>query len=223
MFLKYLGINRIDRYIIGKFLSTYFFLILIIITIAIIFDYNEKIDKFTQSGVSFKNIVFEFYFNFIPYFVNLFSPLFVFISVIFFTSKLADKSEIIAMKAAGISYRRLLRPYFYSAILIGVMTFVLGAYIIPKGNVARVNFENTYLKKKKSTISENVQLQVAPGVVAYITQFDNETKRGFGFSLDKFENKQLKSRLTANVINYDTLAEKRYSWSVQQYTLREFK
>lgn len=222
-FLKKLGIYRIDRYIIGKFLSTYFFLILIIITIAIIFDYNEKIDKFTQSGVSFRNIIFDFYFNFIPYFVNLFSPLFVFISVIFFTSKLADKSEIIAMKAAGMSYKRLLRPYIFSAILIGVMTFVLGAYIIPKGNVARVDFENTYLKKKKSSITENVQLQVAPGVVAYITQFDNETKRGFGFSLDKFENKQLKSRLTANVINYDTLAEKRYSWSVQQYTLREFK
>ena len=222
-FLKKLGIYRIDRYIIGKFLSTYFFLILIIITIAIIFDYNEKIDKFTQSGVSFKNIIFDFYFNFIPYFVNLFSPLFVFISVIFFTSKLADKSEIIAMKAAGMSYKRLLRPYIFSAILIGVMTFVLGAYIIPKGNVARVDFENTYLKKKKSSITENVQLQVAPGVVAYITQFDNETKRGFGFSLDKFENKQLKSHLTANVINYDTLAEKRYSWSVQQYTLREFK
>ena len=222
-FLKKLGIYRIDRYIIGKFLSTYFFLILIIITIAIIFDYNEKIDKFTQSGVSFKNIIFDFYFNFIPYFVNLFSPLFVFISVIFFTSKLADKSEIIAMKAAGMSYKRLLRPYLFSAILIGLMTFVLGAYIIPKGNVARVDFENTYLKKKKSSITENVQLQVAPGVVAYITQFDNETKRGFGFSLDKFENKQLKSRLTANVINYDTLAEKRYTWSVQQYTLREFK
>ena len=222
-FLKKLGIYRIDRYIIGKFLSTYFFLILIIITIAIIFDYNEKIDKFTQSGVSFKNIIFDFYFNFIPYFVNLFSPLFVFISAIFFTSKLADKSEIIAMKAAGMSYKRLLRPYLFSAILIGLMTFVLGAYIIPKGNVARVDFENTYLKKKKSSITENVQLQVAPGVVAYITQFDNETKRGFGFSLDKFENKQLKSRLTANVINYDTLAEKRYTWSVQQYTLREFK
>ena len=222
-FLKKLGIYRIDRYIIGKFLSTYFFLILIIITIAIIFDYNEKIDKFTQSGVSFKNIIFDFYFNFVPYFVNLFSPLFVFISVIFFTSKLADKSEIIAMKAAGMSYKRLLRPYLFSAILIGLMTFVLGAYIIPKGNVARVDFENTYLKKKKSSITENVQLQVAPGVVAYITQFDNETKRGFGFSLDKFENKQLKSRLTANVINYDTLAEKRYTWSVQQYTLREFK
>lgn len=222
-FLKKLGIYKIDRYIIGKFLSTYFFLILIIITIAIIFDYNEKIDKFTQSGVSFKNIILDFYLNFIPYFVNLFSPLFVFISVIFFTSKLADKSEIIAMKAAGMSYKRLLRPYIFSAILIGVMTFVLGAYIIPKGNVARVDFENTYLKKKKSSITENVQLQVAPGVVAYITQFDNETKRGFGFSLDKFENKQLKSRLTANVINYDTLAEKRYSWSVQQYTLREFK
>jgi len=222
-FLKLIGINRIDRYIIGKFLSTYFFLIVIIITIAIIFDYNEKIDKFTQSGVSFQKIIFDFYFNFIPYFINLFSPLFVFIAVIFFTSKLADNSEIIAMKAAGISFKRLLRPYMYSAILIGAMTFVLGAYVIPKGNVSRVNFENTYLKKKKSSIAENVQLQVAPGVVAYITQFDNETKRGFGFSLDKFVNKQLVSRLTANIIRYDTLAEKRYSWSVQQYTLREFK
>jgi lipopolysaccharide export system permease protein len=222
-FLEVLGIKGIDRYIIGKFLSTYFFLILIVITIAIIFDYNEKIDKFTQSGVSFKNIILDFYLNFIPYFVNLFSPLFVFISVIFFTSKLAGNSEIIAMKAAGVSYKRLLRPYMYSAILIGSMTFYLGAYIIPEGNVARVNFENTYLKKKKSTIAENVQLQVAPGVVAYITQFDNETKRGFGFSLDKFENKQLKSRLTANIISYDTLAEKRYSWKIQQYSIREFK
>ena len=145
--LSKMQVKRLDRYIIVKFLSTYIFLITIIITIAIIFDFNERIDKFTQSHVSMQKVIFDYYLNFIPYFINLFSPLFVFIAVIFFTTKLADNSEIIAMKAAGMSFRRLLRPYMFSAALIAICTFVLGAYVIPKGNVAKVNFENTYIKK----------------------------------------------------------------------------
>ena len=215
-----LKIPRIDRYIIAKFLSTYIFLIAVIITIAIIFDFNEKIDKFTQSHASAQRIVFDYYLNFIPYFSNLFSPLFVFIAVIFFTSKLADNSEIIAMKAAGMSYKRLLRPYMFSACIIAVTTFMLGAYVIPKGNVARVDFENTYIKKKKSTSADNIQLQVDTGVVAYITHFDNETKSGYGFSLDKFSNKQLVSSLTAQSIQYDTLSDRRYSWTLRHYRIR---
>lgn len=221
--LSKMQVKRLDRYIIVKFLSTYIFLITIIITIAIIFDFNERIDKFTQSHVSMQKVIFDYYLNFIPYFVNLFSPLFVFIAVIFFTTKLADNSEIIAMKAAGMSFRRLLRPYMFSAALIAICTFVLGAYVIPRGNVAKVNFENTYIKKKRSTIVENVQLQVAPGVVAYISNFDNETKRGFGFSLDKFQGKKIVSRLTATTIQYDTLADNKYHWTLQQYNIREFK
>ena len=221
--LSKMQVKRLDRYIIVKFLSTYIFLITIIITIAIIFDFNERIDKFTQSHVSMQKVIFDYYLNFIPYFVNLFSPLFVFIAVIFFTTKLADNSEIIAMKAAGMSFRRLLRPYMFSAALIAICTFVLGAYVIPKGNVAKVNFENTYIKKKRSTIVENVQLQVAPGVVAYISNFDNETKRGFGFSLDKFQGKKIVSRLTATTIQYDTLADNKNHWTLQQYNIREFK
>lgn len=221
--LRALRPNRLDRYIIVKFLSTYLFLITIIITIAIIFDFNERIDKFTQSHVSMQKVIFDYYLNFIPYFVNLFSPLFVFIAVIFFTSKLADNSEIIAMKAAGMSFGRLLRPYMFSALLIAVTTFVLGAYVIPKGNVAKVNFENTYIKKKKSTIVENVQLQVDSGVVAYIAQFDNETKRGYGFLLDKFKNKQMVARLMASNIQYDTIAENKYTWTVTNYSIRQFK
>lgn len=213
-------ISRIDRYIITKFLSTYIFLIAIIITIAIIFDFNEKIDKFTQSHASMQKIIFEYYLNFIPYFSNLFSPLFVFIAVIFFTSKLADNSEIIAMKAAGMSYKRLLRPYMISAGIIAVTTFLLGAYVIPKGNVSKVNFENTYIKKKKITSADNIQLQVDSGVVAYITHFDNETKSGYGFSLDKFSNKQLVSSLTAHFIQYDTLSDHRYSWTLSHYRMR---
>lgn len=217
---SFFRISRLDRYIIFKFLTTYVFLIAIIITIAIIFDFNEKIDKFTKSHASVEKVVVDYYLNFIPYFSNLFSPLFVFISVIFFTSKLADNSEIIAMKAAGMSYKRLLRPYMIAACIIAVTTFLLGAYVIPRGNVAKVNFENTYLKKKKIATADNIQLQVDTGVVAYITHFDNDTKSGYGFSLDKFSNKQLVSSLTAQSIQYDTLSDHRYSWTLRHYRIR---
>ena len=216
-------IGRIDWYIMKKFLSTYVFLIAIVILIAIIFDYNEKIDKFTQSHVPVRKIVFDYYLNFIPYFSNLFSPLFVFIAVILFTSNLASNSEIIAMKAAGMSFRRLLRPYMLSAFLIAVVTFFLGAYVIPVGNISRVNFENAYVKKKSTTTADNVQMQVDTGVVAYITHFDNVTKSGYGFSLDKFVDKKLVSHLTAQNIQYDTLSDRRYSWTIRMYNIRTLK
>lgn len=222
-FFKSFAIKRLDWYIIKKFLSTYIFLIAIVIFIAIIFDYNEKIDKFTQSNVSAQKVIFDYYLNFIPYFSNLFSPLFVFIAVIFFTSKLAGNSEIIAMKSTGMSFRRLLRPYMISAGLIAITTFLLGAYVIPRGNVSRVNFENAYIKKRSITAADNIQMQVDTGVVAYITHFDNVSKRGSGFSLDKFVDKKLVSHLTAQVIQYDTLAERRYSWTIRNYRIRTLK
>ncbi|MEE1270639.1 MAG: LptF/LptG family permease [Prevotellamassilia sp.] len=214
-------IGRIDRYIIYKFLSTYIFLITIIVVIAVIFDYNEKIDKLTVSHAPMQKIIFDYYVNFIPYFANLFSPLFVFIAVIFFTSKLADNSEIIAMKSTGMSFRRLLRPYMVSAGIIALATFILGAYVIPQSNVSRVNFENRYIRKRGEITSvDNVQMQVDTGVVAYITHFDNITKSGYGFSLDKFENKKLVSHLTAQRIEYDTLSERRFSWTLRDYHIR---
>lgn len=221
--VQQLKVGRIDWYIMKKFLSTYVFLIAIVILIAIIFDYNEKIDKFTQSHVPIQKIIFDYYLNFIPYFTNLFSPLFVFIAVILFTSNLASNSEIIAMKAAGMSFRRLLRPYMISALLIAVVTFFLGAYVIPVGNVSRVNFENSYVKKKSTTTADNVQMQVDTGVVAYITHFDNVTKSGYGFSLDKFVDKKLVSHLTAQNIQYDTLSDHRYSWTLRMYNIRTLK
>ena len=165
-------IRRMDLYIIKKFLGTYFFAIALIITIAVVFDVNEQIDKFVTNKAPVEAIIFDYYMNFIPYFSNLFSPLFVFIAVIFFTSKMAENSEIIAMMSTGMSFRRMLRPYMISAAIIAVTTFVLGAYVIPKGNIARVNFENAYIKKKKATSVDNVQMQVDTGVVAYITHFD---------------------------------------------------
>lgn len=219
-----LFLGRLDRYIIYKFLSTYIFLITIIMVIAVIFDFNEKIDKLSQSQASVQKIIFDYYINFVPYFANLFSPLFVFIAVIFFTSKLADNSEIIAMKSTGMSFRRLLRPYMFSAALIALTTFLLGAYVIPQSNVAKVNFENRYIKKRTDVTSvDNVQMQVDTGVVAYITHFDNRTKSGYGFSLDKFVDKKLVSHLTAQSIQYDTLSDRRFSWTLRQYNIRTTK
>ena len=217
-------LGRVDHYIVYKFLSTYIFLITIIVVIAVIFDFNEKIDKLTQSHAPLQKIVFDYYVNFVPYFANLFSPLFVFIAVIFFTSKLADNSEIIAMKSTGMSFRRLLRPYMFSAALIALTTYLLGAYVIPQSNVARVNFENRYIKKKTDITSvDNVQMQVDTGVVAYITHFDNVTKSGYGFSLVKFVDKKLVSHLTAQSIQYDTLSDRRFSWTLRQYKIRTLK
>ena len=143
-------ISRLDRYIIGKFIGTYIYAIILIISISIVFDVNENLAKFTQYHAPLKAIVFDYYMNFVPYFANLFSPLFVFIAVIFFTSKLAGNSEIISMLAAGVSFKRLMRPYMISAALISVMTFFLGAYVIPKGTIVRQNFETMYKNKKRN-------------------------------------------------------------------------
>ena len=113
-------------------------------------------------------IIFEYYMNFIPYFSNLFSPLFVFIAVIFFTSKLAENSEIIAMFSTGMSFKRMMRPYMISAAIIALTTFMLSSYVIPKGSVTRMNFEARYIKPKKQNTARNVQLEVDSGVIAYI-------------------------------------------------------
>lgn len=216
-------IKRLDRYIITKFIGTYFFAIALIISISIVFDVNENLTKFSNYHAPLRAIVFEYYANFVPYFANLFSPLFVFIAVIFFTSKLAGNSEIIAMLACGMSFKRLLRPYLISAFLIALLNFYLGSYVIPKGNVVRQNFEAQYKNKKKITTATNVQLQVDKGVIAFIQQYDDKTKTGYGFSLDKFENKKLVSHMTASVIQYDTISDSRYHWKCSSYKIRSLK
>ena len=213
----------LDWYIIKKFIGTYFYSIALIISISIVFDINENLAKFTQYHAPLRAIVVDYYMNFVPYFANLFSPLFVFIAVIFFTSKLAGNSEIISMLAAGVSFKRLMRPYMISAALISVMTFFLGAYVIPKGTIIRQNFETIYKNKKKNTSAENVQLQVGKGVIAYIQHYDNNLKKGYGFCLDKFEDKKLVSHMTASEIQYDTISDSKYHWKARNWRIRQLK
>lgn len=222
--LRYVNLFRyisiLDWYIIKKFIGTYFFSIILIISISIVFDVNENLTKFTQYHAPLKAIVFDYYANFIPYFANLFSPLFVFIAVIFFTSKLAGNSEIIAMLAAGMSFKRLMRPYMISCVLISALSFYLACYVIPHGNIIRQNFESIYKNKKKINAADNVQLQVEEGVIAYFQHYDDRTKQGYGFSLDKFENKNLVSHMTATYIQYDTISDTKYHWTATNYKIR---
>jgi len=207
----------LDRYIIRKFLGTYVFAIILLLAIVVMFDINEKLDAFIKAPL--RSTIIDYFLNFLPYFANQFSPLFTFIAVIFFTSKLAGNSEIIAMFSTGMSFRRLLRPYMVSATIIAALSFVLSAYIIPPANVKRIDYTNTYVKNKRVDYGSNIMLMVAPGQIAYMNRYDNISRIGHRFMLDSFdEDKHLVSRLTATSIRWDTL----YNWQVMDYTIRDF-
>lgn len=212
-------IKRLDWYIIKKFLGTYVFMIVLIISIAVVFDINEKIDKFMTNNATLEGIIFDYYLNFIPYYTNLFSPLFVFLAVIYFTSKMANNSEIIAILSTGISFRRILKPYMISALVIALFTFVFGGYIIPEANATRIEFEHTFVDpRKKKTGDRDIQFKVGPGTIVYFGNFDLASNTGYSFSMDHFDSLNLNSRLTAQSIKYDSA----YNWTIRNYQVREF-
>ncbi len=210
-------IKHFDAYIMKQFLGTFFFAILLLLAIVVMFDFNEKIDAMLTAPV--KETVFKYFMNFLPYFANQFAPLFVFISVIFFTSKLADHSEIIAMMSSGISFKRLLVPYMASASIIAAGTLLLALYVIPPANVKRIDYTNQWVKNKRIDYGENIQLQVRPGVMAHLSRYDNPMKMGYRLSLEEFDGNTLKSRLTAENVKYDTLGK----WRIRNYCIRNFK
>lgn len=208
----------LDLYILKKFLGTYFLATLLLLAVIAMFDITEKLDAFLNAPL--KETIFDYFASFLPYFANQLSPLFVFISVIFFTTKMAGNSEIIAILSSGVSFSRLLRPYMIGAAVIAALTFALSNYIIPPTNINRINYTNKYVKNKSVQTGENIQLMVSPGVVAYIGRFENANKMGFRFSLDKFDGMTLVSRLTAQTAQYDSIHP--YHWKLQSYTIREF-
>ena len=212
-------LSIIDWYIIRKFLGTFFFTIFLFIAIIVIIDYTQKVDNFTKTSAPFKAIVFDYYLNFIPSFINAFSSLFVFIAVIFFTTKLADNSEIIAMLSSGLSFDRLVVPYMISAAIIAISTFGLNSFIIPPGNVIRLEFEKKYVSAPRTYVAPHIQLVVEPGLYAYIGSFTTYDNRGNGFTLDRFEGKELVSRLTARTVTWDSA----YHWTINNYTIRNFE
>lgn len=216
--MKIPGVKIIDVYITRKFLGTYIFSIALIMSIAVMFDFNQKVDKFMQNDAPTSAIIFDYYVNFIPYYANLFSPLFVFIAVIFFTSKLADNSEVIAILSSGVSFRRLMGPYMFCAGIIAASTFLLNSFVIPPANTTRIEFQNKYYKDKSTNFERNIQLEVAPGIFAYFNRYDSNIRTGSGFSMERFDGKTLQSRLTAQRIVWDSA----YKWTLKEYMIRDF-
>ncbi|GAD07711.1 lipopolysaccharide ABC transporter permease [Porphyromonas crevioricanis] len=211
--------TTIDRYILRQFLGTYFFSILLILSVAVVFDINEKISDFLKPEVPLRAIIFDYYLNFIPYYANLFSPLFTFISVIFFTTKLAENSEIIAMLAGGISFKRLMRPYMFSAAVIAILTFLLNSFLIPPANKTRIDFQNQYIKNRKMTYDENIQMEVQKDVFVYFGSYNEEINTGYQFSMEKFDGNRLVSRLTAVRTEYADSGH----WMVHNYVINNYK
>lgn len=210
----------LDKYIIKKFLGTFFYAIGLIISIAIIFDISEKLDDFIQKEAPIKAIAFDYYLNFIPYFVNLFSPLFIFISVVFFTSKMASNTEIVAILASGISFKRLLRPYLIAATVLAILSFFLNNFIIPPANQTRLDFENTFIKNPYRNNEYNIHRQIGPGTFIYFESYNNERNLGYKFSLEKVVDGALSYKMMADFIRWDSLKNK---WQVENYFTRNIE
>lgn len=210
--------TKLDWYIIRKFLGTFFFSIVLILSIAIVFDLTEKMDNFFEFQVPFKEIIYDYYLPFLPYYMNMFSSLFIFLSVIFFTSKLAGNSEFIAMHASGMSYHRLMLPYFISASLLFGMSLWLGGWVIPKSSARMLAFTDKYVEHFTTENARNVQLEVEPGRILHIESFQRRSNIGYRCSIEQFEGKTLVERITADRIYYDSLE----MWHLDNYTQRNF-
>lgn len=207
----------IDKYIIKKFLGTFFYAISLLILIVIVFDISENLDSFIKNKAPISAILLDYYLNFIPYFINLFIYLFTFISVIFFTSKLAGDTEIIAILSSGVSFKRLLFPYLVASLSLAIFSFYLGNFLIPKTNEVRRVFKQAYMEDLTKDNDRDLHIQVEPGKYAYVESFSSALQMGNKFSLEKYENQRLVYKLLADRIIWDTAENK---WTLRNYTIR---
>ena len=213
-----MNIKILDLYITKKFLSTFFFALGLIILIAIVFDISEKVDDFLEKKAPLKAILFDYYLNFVPFFANLFSPLFIFISVIFFTSKMASQTEIVAILSSGVSFKRLLLPYMAVATLLAGLSFYLNGWVIPHSNKTRLAFENTYIKNPYVLKSRNIHRQILPGEFIFFESYNTIDDMGFRFSYEKFENLNMIYKFKSDRLIWDTTENK---WRAENYIIRE--
>lgn len=207
----------LDRYIIRKFLGTFFFSMALIILIVVVFDISEKIDDFIEKEAPVKAIIFDYYFNFIPFFLNLFSPLFTFIAVIFFTSQMATRTEIVAILSSGISYTRLLFPYMLSATVIASLSLYLNNFVIPHATKKQIEFEDRYVRNEFHNHDLNIHKQISPGNYIYLARYSTMENTGYNFSIEKFSKGKLYYKLMAENIKWDSTKTR---WTINNYYIR---
>ena len=206
----------LDRYILFKILSTFFFVLLILVAIIVVIDLTEKVDKFTENHLSTLVIV-GYYLDFVPWIAGLISPIIVFIAIVYVTGRLAAHTEIIAMLSAGISFPRLLLPYFMGATIIAAITFLLNGWVIPQSNKKRLNFELAYIKSKQYSERGNIHLQIEPNVIMYIQNYNTQNNTGYQFTLERFDHNRLVEKLTADNIIWDSL---KHTWHLKNWRRR---
>lgn len=213
------GFKILDRYIIRKYIGTFLLSILMVISIVIVFDISEKIDDFVKSEAPLKAIIFGYYANFVPWILNMYSPIFVFLTVIIFTSKMAGNSEIVAMLSCGESFHRMMVPYLISSLFVFILSFVLGMYVIPPANRARLDFEQKYVKARFAPAARNTHYQIAPDTFVYVESFSAWNNTAYKFTLETLEGNELKSKISAESAAWDTLTG---GWKLKNCFIRTF-
>lgn len=209
----------LDRYIIRKFLGSFFFITSLFLFIAVVIDMTERVDDFIKGQAPVQGIIFEYYLNFIPYIFALLSHLFIFISVIFFTSSLAYKSEIVAILSHGISFNRLLVPYVVASVLLTGLLLYGNHYVIPVSNKIKFDFENRYVNKNRMNMDRDIHLQTDKDIFVYVETFNVKQNEGYKFTLEKIRRNKLYYKWSARKIRWN---EEKQKWSVYNYELRKF-
>ncbi|MGB3851370.1 MAG: LptF/LptG family permease [Tunicatimonas sp.] len=208
----------IDQYIIKKFLGTFLFVVLLLVSIVTVIDFTEKNDDFIENNLGTLEIL-GYYINFIPYVASLITPITVFIAVVFVTSKLAGNTEIIAILSGGVSFRRLLYPYFLGACLIAGVSFWLNGWVIPNANEGRIAFELKYVKSPFYYDESDIHIKVAPEAYAYMENYNNNSEVGYRFTLERIRGNEMLEKLSARRIEWDSTNAK---WKLKDWTLHTF-
>ncbi|WNJ20828.1 LptF/LptG family permease [Pontibacter sp. G13] len=208
----------IDRYIIRQYLSTFVFIMGIVLVICVLVDFVEKLDEFIDKNPPMSEIIFDYYLNFIPFFGNLLLPICVFLAVIFFTSRMSGRTEMIPMLGAGISFYRLLVPYLIASALIAGFSGYLKSYVIPQATAERMVFEYKYFKKKRISSRKHIHKKVAKDTYVYISFYDDKRKEGHTFALERFKEGEIITRINARKI---TWVDSTQSWTMRKVYIRE--
>jgi lipopolysaccharide export system permease protein len=210
--------KKIDLYIYKKFIGTFFFAIAMLVVIVIIFDLSENIDSFLKHNAPWQRVLVDYYLMSVPYYINLFIHLFSFISVVFFTSKMASRTEVVAILSSGISFWRFLYPYLLAALTIAVMSLYFGNFLIPRTNEIRRKFKDEYMERLSESAGRNVHVQIGKDEFVYVENYNIAKQYGYKFSWEKYDGSELKYKAMSDVLYHDTVAEN--SWNIDPYAIR---
>ena len=212
-----IGWKIIDGYLLRKMLGTVVFAITLLMTIVIVFDVSENIQRFMSHNISAKEVIVGYYFNFVPYFINLFIPLFTFISVIWFTSKLSSRNEIISIFDNGISFNRMLVPYITGAVIIMLVSLVLANFVVPKTNGKLNDFKYQYFGRK-SIAATYLHIKNSKNSYVFVERWDKMEEMGYNFTYEEFDNNAIRLKISAQTVDY---SEEKKMWQLQRFTRRE--